>query len=227
MPLCTAVIGAGRMGCFVAGQLPKNTKKLIIDIDLQKARHLADRVGGIASDDLENAAEADLTAVVLPTAVVHQTVNRLLGILREGALILNMATTAHIDPALLAENRSVTVVDAKIIGHATSMSKGEPGIVVVDCDDAVRFDRIRGQLAGFFRVARGDASLVEQINTIASTEGIRAALTVKKKLTALEIDPAWIDVAVKTVLAGTIRSFVEDDLGHFARKLVEQLEKEV
>jgi len=226
MPNCTAVIGAGRMGTVVVGQLPKDTKKVIIDNDLEKARLLADRAGGIASDDLESVADADLVAVVLPTPVVNQTVNRLLDILKEGALILNMATTARIETALLDKNRSVSVVDAKVIGHATSISKGEPGIVVVDCEDADKFDRIRNQFPGFYRVVRGDASRVEQINTIASAEGIRAAVTVKKKLAALNIDPAWIDVAVKTVLAGTIRSFADDDLGHFARQLVEQLEKE-
>lgn len=226
MPPCTAVIGAGRMGRVVAAQLSDKIKKVIIDIDLEKARHLAERVGGIASDEMESAAEADVAMVVLPTAAVQQTIKRLLGILEEGALILNMATTARIDTALLNESGSASVVDAKVIGHAASISKGEPGIVVVDCDDADKFERIRNRLTGFYRVVQGDAALVAQINTIASTEGIRSALRVKQQLRDRHIDPTWIDVAVKTVLAGTIRSFVEDDLGHFARKLVEQLEKE-
>lgn len=225
MPICTAVVGAGRMGSVIAGQLPEDTQKIIIDIDLEKARRLADRVGGTASEKVESAAEADLAAVVLPTPVVAQTVGRLLDVLKAGALILNMATTARIDPVLLEKNRSVPLVDAKIIGHAASISKGEPGIVVVDCDDADRFDLIRSQLPGFGRVVQGDASMVAQINTIASTEGIRAAVAVRKQLAALDVDRRWIDVAVRTVLAGTIRAFAEDDLGHFARELVARLEK--
>ena len=63
MSICMAVVGAGRMGSVVAGQLPKRTKKIIIDIDPEKASRLAETVGGIPSDSLESANEADLVAV--------------------------------------------------------------------------------------------------------------------------------------------------------------------
>jgi hypothetical protein len=76
-------------------------------------------------------------------------------------------------------------------------------------------------------VVQGDAALVEKINTIGSTEGLRAALTVKAKLAAMNIPDEWIDVAIRTVCAGTMRSYVENDLGHFARQLVQRLDKEI
>jgi hypothetical protein len=76
-------------------------------------------------------------------------------------------------------------------------------------------------------VVRGDAALVEKINTIGSTEGLRAALTVKAKLAVMNIPDEWIDVAIRTVCAGTMRSYVENDLGHFARQLVQRLDKEI
>ena len=46
MTICAAVVGAGRMGSVVAERLPKSTKKIIIDIDLEKARRLAGKVDG-------------------------------------------------------------------------------------------------------------------------------------------------------------------------------------
>ncbi len=226
MSICVAVVGAGRMGTVVARQLPEQTRKIIIDIDAEKAGRLAERVAGISSTDLAGAESADLVAVVLPTPVVNETVEKLLPIVKKGATILNMATTAHIEPETAKKNDAVSIVDAKIIGHAGAISRGEPGIVVIDCSNADRFTMIKGQLPGFDKVVRGEANLVEKINKVGSTEGIRAAVTVRKKLAALNVPDRWINVAIRTVCAGTMRSYTENDLGHFALALVEKLERE-
>ena len=73
--------------------------------------------------------------------------------------------------------------------------------MVVACDDEQKVGLIRNQLPGFHKVVQGDAALVEKINTIGSTEGLRAALTVKAKLAAMNIPDEWIDVAIRTVCA--------------------------
>jgi hypothetical protein len=224
MPICTAVVGAGRMGTVMAAQLPVDTKKIIIDIDLEKARLLARQVGAIPSDRLESAGDADLVAVVLPTPVVNETVYKLLDVVKGGGIILNMATTAHIDPSLFEKNKKVTIVDAKIIGHAKSITKGEPGIIVVNSGDESVFGLIKDQLPGFHKVVQGDSDLVERINRVGSTEGIKAAVKVRNKLLKLDIPDEWINVAIRTVCAGTAKSFAENDLGHFALELVKKLE---
>jgi len=226
MSICVAIIGAGRMGSVVAKQLPASSQKIIIDTDFDKAQRLAAHVEGIASGDLETAAAADLAAVVLPTPAVNETVGNLLNVLKKGATVLNMATTAHIDPSLLEVRKDIFIVDAKIIGHAMSISRGEPGIVVVKCTDESCFRLIKSQLSGFHRVVQGDANLVEIINKTGSTEGLKGAMAVRKKLSALNISDEWIDVAIRTVCAGTMKSFTENDLGHFALELVKKLEKE-
>ena len=227
MAVCVAVVGAGRMGSVVAKQLPDRTEKIIIDIDLEKASQLAERVGGKAGDRLEIAGKADLVAVVLPTPVVNRTVEGLLNILQKGTIILNMATTARIEPDILKDRNDIWVVDAKIIGHAMSISRGEPGIVVVNCDDRRRFKLIREQLPGFHQVVQGDASLVEKINKIGSAEGIKAAVKVRKQLNEMNVPEDWLHVAIRTVCAGTMKSFTENDLGHFALELVKKIEKEM
>lgn len=215
------------MGAVVAKQLPKRTQKIIIDIDLEKAGRLAEIVAGIPSDSLSSAESADLVTVVLPTPVVNETVGKLLNVVKEGAIILNMATTARIDDAVSKKEKDIFIIDAKIIGHAMSISRGEPGIVVIDCNDKARFNFIKNQLSGFHKVVQGDASLVERINKVGSTEGIKAAVTVRKNLLALNVPDEWIDVAIRTVCAGTMKSYTENDLGHFALELVKKLEKDL
>ena len=228
MSTCTAIVGAGRMGSVVARQLPGTTTKIIIDQDRETACRLADSVNGTPSDNLESAREADLVAVVLPAPAVNATVAALLAIVGRETIILNMATAAQVAPALLTlgRDRAIAVIDAKIIGHAASIAGGAPGIIVVDCPDAGKFRRIRDQLPEFHQVIQGDAGLVEMINRTASTEAIRAAVRVRRQLRDANVPQAWIDVALQTVCAGTIKAFAAGDLGHFALELARRIERE-
>lgn len=226
MAVTVAVVGAGRMGSVVAKQLPQDTIKVIIDTYEDKATQLAKIVGGSPVFSLEGAKGADLVAVVLPTPAVNQTVDKLIDVVKEGAVIINMATTAFIDQAILAKNKKAYIVDTKIIGHAASIAKGEPGIIVVKTDKQEVFELIKSQLPGFDDVVLGNADLVSQINTIGSIEGIKTAVAIRKQLRKMNIPDEWTNVVIRTVCAGTMRSFTENDLGHFALELVKELESE-
>jgi NAD binding domain of 6-phosphogluconate dehydrogenase len=227
MRFTMAVIGAGRMGSVIARQIPENTNKIIIDIDLKRARLLAEKIGGVCSDSLESTRAAKLVAVVLPTSAVNETINKLLSILEKDSIILNMATTAQVEASLHKKNTGVSIIDAKIIGHAISNAKGEPGIIVVKCNDNVKFELIKDHLPGFTEVVQGDSELVPQINKLAAAEGIRAAVTIRKRLRKLAVPESWINVALRTVCAGTVKAFVDNDLGHFALELAKKIEEEV
>ena len=226
MPITVAVIGAGRMGSVIAGQLPEGTKKIIVDRDVKKAGLLAERVGGVPAGSYEAVGEADLIPVVVPAQDVNDAVEKLMGKAKAGALILNMATSAHVDPEIIAKNPTVTVIDAKIIGHAGAMSEGNPGIVVVKTDDQAALNLIRNQLPGFREVVRGDADLVSKINETVTIEAIRIAVNLKKRLGSMNVPDDWITVAIKTVCTGVVKAFADDDLGDFAREMVKQLERE-
>ena len=73
-------------------------------------------------------------------------------------------------------------------------------------------------------VVIGDSDLVEKINSIALEEGIKAAVEVRKKLENLLIPEEWVTTAIRTCTTGGIKSYLEDDLGHFGEKVVEKLE---
>ena len=226
MSITVAVVGAGRMGSVIARRLPPDTNKIIIDTVPAKASELAEAVGGSWSVSPEQAGDADLIALVVPASAVRETLEKLQVLVKKGAVILNMATTFSIDPTTAAKRSGITVVDAKIIGHAASMSRGEPGIVVVKTENAEVLSLIRSQMRGFADVVQGDADLVQTVNTIGSTEGIKAAVAVRKQLKAMGIADAWIDVVIRSVCAGTMKAFTENDLGGFALELAKRLESE-
>lgn len=220
-----AVIGAGRMGTLIASMLPAEVRKIVIDKDRDKARAVAEQVEAEYSDKIEAAAAADMIMLVLPAAAIQEMVAELLGVVKDGTTILNMATTAQVEPATALNNRNIAVIDTKIIGHAKEIFRGEPAIIVVNTADEARFAAIANVLKNFYKVVQGNSSLVETINSLASSEGIKTAVAIRKKLQNLNIDNDWITVAIRTVCAGTMKAFTEDDLGHFARELVKKLEQ--
>jgi len=137
-----------------------------------------------------------------------------------------MSTSAVIDPAVKARNPAVSVIDAKIIGHAGSMSEGHPGLVVVRTDDQAAFHLIKSQLPGFQEVVLGDADLVAKINEAGTVEALRIAVNLRKQLRAISVPETWIPVVLKTVCAGVVKAFADDDLGDFGREMVKRLEEE-
>ena len=214
------------MGSVIARRLPPDTKKIIIDTVPAKASELAEAVGGSWSVSPEQARAADLIALVVPASAIREILEKLQALVKRGAVILNMATTFSVDPATAAKSPGITVIDAKIIGHAVSMSRGEPGIVVVKTESTEILSLIRNQLQGFADVIQGDSDLVQAVNTIGSTEGIKAAVAVRKQLRAMGIADAWTDVVIRSVCAGTMKAFTENDLGGFALELAKKLESE-
>ena len=226
MMLKVAVIGAGRMGSVVGRQLPDDVHKLIIDTDEAKAKALAVQIGGSYASALEAAQDADLIPVVLPTPAVNPVMDQLTGIAKDGAILLNMATNGTVAAEIIAKNRKIRIVDAKIIGHAMSMNQGSPAYVVVKTDDEEVFEKIRHILPGYKKVIMGNADIVPDIAKIGSGEGIRAAIMVRKLLKQYNLPRDWEDIIIYTICAGTMRSYVENDLGHFAKQLADKLEAE-
>ena len=226
MELTVAVLGAGRMGSFVGEQLPEEVNKIIVDSDEPKAKELAKKVGGTYTLTAQGAATADVVAIVLPAPVVNDVAKALAGIVKDGAIILNMATNAEIGEEIKGLRPSVHFVDAKIIGHAKAMSQGATSCVVVSTEDEKALGIISYCLPGYTRVVSGDVRLVPKLNTIGSTEGIRAAVMVRKQLKQYNVPKEWEDVVISTVCAGTMRAYVDNDLGEFGLELAKKMEAE-
>lgn len=226
MKLKVAVVGAGRMGSIVAGQLPDDVEKLVIDTDLAKAQDVAKTCGASAYADLSAASDADIIALVLPTPAVPPVARNAAKVAKAGAIILNMATKGTVEQETKDANPALRFIDAKIIGHANSMKLGAPCYVVVNTDQEDEFEKIAHILPGYKKVVMGDSDVVPLINTVGSTEGIRAAVQCRKLLKQFNVPKEWEDIVIYTVCAGTMRSYVEGDLGEFARALADRLEKE-
>lgn len=220
-----AVLGAGRMGSIAAEQLPSEAGKIIVDPNLETASRIASKIGGKAYAEYSCLKDADIVLMVLPAPVIPEAAKLAAQHVRPGTILVNMATKGVVPEDLKALFPDVLFVDAKIIGHAISMRDGAPCFVVVNAEGEV-FERVKYALPGYAAVVQGDSTLVPQINSIASSEGIRAAVRVKKQVKGFNIPEEWIRPLVYTVCAGTMRAYIDNNLGEFAQKLAEQFEKE-
>lgn len=218
-----AVIGLGRMGALVAQRLPQSVEKLLIDRDPERAEAAAGQFGGTAAAPA-GAAEADVLLFVLPAEATADAVAEAAAIVKPGALLVNMATNGAIPPGLAEGRPDASFVEAKIIGHAGAMRAGAQGIVVAGVGDGAVLDTLRFLLSGLGRVEPGDPALVPLVNTVGSSEGIRAAVGCRKQLAALRVPEEWADTVISVVCAGTMAAYVADDLGGFARALADRLE---
>ncbi len=223
MEATVTVIGAGRMGKIIARQLPEETRKIIIDQKLQRAEELASAIDGIASTDIGAAQEADLFFIVVPASEVNAVVEQICRVARKGAVIVNMATSVNINEQTKNDKHFLNFVEGKIIGQASAMEQGEPGILVVDTVDRAIYRLIKSQLPMFKGICQGNPDLVPYINTVAVNAGLRAAVQASQELTLKGIPEDWLKTALKTICAGTVKAYAEDDLGPFARELANKL----
>ncbi|MBQ7535296.1 MAG: NAD(P)-binding domain-containing protein [Stomatobaculum sp.] len=226
MALTAAVLGAGRMGSVAAEQLPGDVRKLIVDMDEAAAKRIAEKTGGEAHTDYESLSLADVVFLVLPATVIPKAAEEAASHMKTGAVLVNMSTKGEFPEDLAARYPSLSIVCAKIIGHADSMREGAPSLVVTDTEDEKVLELLRYLLPGYAGVVQGDVTLVPKLSTIASTEGIRAAVRVKKQAEALGIPEGWFRPLIYTVCAGTARAFIDGNMGEFARQLAEQFAKE-
>jgi hypothetical protein len=226
MSTVVAVVGAGRMGSFFASQIPADTDLLIHSRHPDAARRLADRVGGRACETIRELAPARLIAIAVPAPAVEEVVTGLVGVVRDGTILLNMATAARIPESLRRTRPEVLLIETKVVGHAGSLAMGVPGLVIVECSDAAILDVIRSHLPGYGRVVAGDPDLVERANRISSREAARTAVAVRRQLTEAGIPSDWHDAAIGNVCSGTLRAIVEGDVGHFLRRILDEMKNQ-
>jgi pyrroline-5-carboxylate reductase len=222
-----ALIGPGKLGTAVAARLPRNAEKIIIGRGEHNARRLAEKMDWPYALELSQCHDADAILLTLDAQDINPVLAQAAAFAKKGALILNMATKGVVEPALLAANPRLTIVDAKVIGSAIGLQRGMPGIVVVKTGDQAVFDKIRYILCGFDQVVQGDADMVPKINSIGSGEGIRAAVMIQKKLEGLGVPKEWEKMLLRSVAPGTMQAFAEDRLGHFAQELADKVRKEL
>lgn len=216
------VIGTGRMGRILSERMTKVHEVTLLDADGEAAKAAAAALG---VRSVQTLAELDVEAVVaaVPDSAVESCVKawRAAG---KAAPLFSVAT--NISREMLAEFDAGAhlCLNVKIIGHAGEMSHGAQPILIVDDQDLGLVETARAVFAPVGEVVTGEADRVKQINSLITEAALKAGVEMEAGLRGIGVmDERIIRAALSIVGTGVLRAYAEDDLGPFARGIVNAL----
>jgi len=223
--LKVTIVGAGRMGTALAVKLAKENELFVYDRDPGKTHMAAVMVGCRAAESLADCAQGDILILALPSEVMVEAVTELLPYLAPHHILVNVATTTPRSRIEAVVEDRCAVVSAKFIGHAKEIAGGEIPQIIVDAPVPAHGQQVAALFRAIGPVEFGDENIVQRLNTMAATEGIRAAWSIKRKMVEQGIPKQYFAVAVRTVAAGTMKAYASGDAGPFVLDIINRLEK--
>lgn len=216
------IAGSGRMGKILAAALAGRHEVALYDADRESAASVA---GMLKLRALATMAEAAADAVVLavPDKAVASCVAELVAT-GQSWTIFSVATNISREMLANLAGGSVRLLNVKIIGHAGEMSRGARPVLVIDRGEADLVELAHQVFGPVGELVVGEADQVRRINSVATTEALRAAVAVETALQQEGInDPELVRGALTQVAPGVLRAYAEDDLGPFAREIVAKI----
>ena len=217
-----AVIGAGRMGRILAARMATENEVFLYDADSNAAKAAAETMhmpAVVLLGDLN----VDAVVLAVPDNAVKSCIAELIAIDKHWN-VFSVAT--NISREILADMAGTRIrcLNVKIIGHAGEMSRGAKPLIVIDQGNMDMIRLARQMFACVGNVLIGEADQVKQINSVATEEILKAAVSIERVLRSAGIkDPAMIREALSQVAPGVLRAYADDDLGPFARGIVSTL----
>lgn len=216
------VVGAGKMGGFIAKQLPP-AEITIIDHDHRLAGQLASSLGAKAGDSMGEIGTAGLIIIAVPGPAVDQAASEIAQRTVAGTIIINVATNKAVGREIKTAFPGLRFVEAKIIGNAVFMEMGARSIMVVDSTDPATLDQLRRFFLGFTSVVSGDVDMVPAINELAAAEALKTGVNLRRRLEKMGTPEGWRDIVIESVCAGTLAAYARQELGPFALAMIEAL----
>ena len=218
------IIGLGRMGSFLAEQFADKYDLLLFDINSERKNDMASKLKASAAEKLSEMNNAGIIIMALSTEALPKAAEELGAFLDKENILVNIATTLPREEVEEAVPGNIKVVSAKIVGHAKEMRLGIKPIIVVDGPEAEAVQEVKAIFKELGRVVETKEEYVAKMNSIASEEGIKAALQIKKIMEQEGLPIDWWETAVHLVAAGTMKAFASGDIGPFARRLMDKME---
>ena len=216
------VIGAGRMGRILAERMATEHEVVVYDANSKDAQTVAE---SLQLKAVESLAEMDADAVVLavPDSAVNLCINELHKIQKMWN-VFSVATNISREMLTAMTGGEVRCLNVKIIGHAGEMSRGAKPVIVVDQGEVEMVQMAQQIFSLVGTVLVGEADQVKKINSVATEEVLKAAVSIEQALQSAGItDPELIRGALSQVAPGVLRAYSENDLGPFARGIVNRL----
>ena len=218
------VVGSGRMGKILAAAMSGGNEVALYDADRENALRVAEPLRLRVLSRLTEAV-ADAVVLAVPDKVVAACVAELAATGRAWN-VFSVATNISREMLAGMASKDVHCLNVKIIGHAGEMSRGSRAVLVIDQGEANLVELARQVFATVGALVVGEADQVQRINNAATESALRAAVALEHALGEAGIaDPVMIRGALSQVAPGVLRAYAEDDLGPFAREIVDKIRR--
>jgi pyrroline-5-carboxylate reductase len=221
-----AIVGTGRMGSLIARKIKDKYRILLVDKDIRRCGNLAKDIHSIATGNLEVVKDADYIILALPDRVIRDILPNINSFLKGHQIVINISTSTMKKDLLDKISYRQNLISVKIIGHYEEINLGEIPLIIIE---ETAKDEIKTKMIEIFSnigiVLFGNEEDVEKVNTIAGEEAIKAAINIKNRLMEQNIKQEYWSIAIRNVASGTMKAFSSGDIGPFAKRVVEELEK--
>lgn len=215
------LIGIGRMGRVLAARLAVVHELYLHDRNPELAQAVAERTGAQVVDSLAEVAAQDIVILAVPDREVLSCI-KAFNQLQQPVNVVNIATNVAQHTLEELAGSRVTCIGAKFVGQAGEMMLGLEPVIIVNDRPAVLTMVVQDLLRNVGQVVVGRADVVTEINTAAAKAALEAAVRLEAELRRQGINnPAVIKSAIRQVAAGILKAYADDDLGPFARDIVQ------
>lgn len=222
MNIC--IVGPGKLGTALALLSGPEHNLYVLGIDPAQTQDFAERFSATVLEDYDT--NIDLYLFALDPGVIIETMGKAAEKAKNGALLVNLSTKSVNDSEMIKHYDRIEFIDMKMIGSAIGVREGLPTAFVLEESRKKHLPTLKSVLPKAKEIFLGDVSVVARINSIGSTEGIRAGARAEMLLEQENVPQEYKDMVLQSVLPGTLIAYTRHELGEFASNLAKEIKKE-
>lgn len=217
------MIGSGRLASMLLSVLEKDESTYVFGRNEQTVDSLLRQVDFAKKATVQNLSEAKVLFLCLPKEGYNDFFSHYLKLLRKDVTIYHMAT-AVMKKEVEQFAGGLRIVPLKLVGHAKVTKANKAGLFVLppSCEKEMThlkrwFPSMKIELTG-----EEMALLANQLGTEAA---IKMSMNLTEKMKAHKIPDSLIKQTFDQTVHGVIDAYQANDLGGFAKRIVEQQKK--
>lgn len=217
------LVGIGRMGEVLARKLAGVVNLYLLDRDLCRTQQLAAELNVSAANNLAEIAQLGRVILAVPDREVISCLKDF-NEMKQPLVVINVAT--NVAQRVLNEIAAAHIkcIGVKLIAHAGEMALGLEPVIIVNERPPELVDEAVALFQPVGKVVVGRADMVSSVNMAAAEAALAAAVQIEENLHLQGItDPLIIKSAIRQVAAGILKAYANNDLGPFARDVVQAL----
>lgn len=224
------IVGIGNLGGAILSRLGSRHQFIhFYHPDERKAEAIAQAYPGHVKVGPEELANFDFLILSLPADRMAPFVKGLVesNLSLGNVTLINMATSLRTEE-LIRQFPQVKWLGMKFMGHSADLRSRGNGLFVTEPyethtqeqEQAIRFFEALGQ------VIFDKEAVVEEVNRLATGAGVKAAMELERAVREGGYRQEYVGRALLSIAPEVMRAYGNGTMGHFARRIAEQLEGE-